>query len=71
MSREIVTDTKGNRVFFRNLQKEKVLDYVKWYYGYDNFTEYEGYVVNTETGEVVSKIEYENGMYKLIAKDAA
>ena len=71
MAKEAIFDNKGNRVFFRNLQKNKVLDYVKWYYGYDNFIEYQGYVVNTETGEVVSKIEYENGMYKLISKNAA
>lgn len=71
MSKEIVTDSKGNRVFFKNLRKEKILDYVKWYYGTDSFTEYDGYVVNTVTGEVVSKIEYENGMYKLISKNAA
>lgn len=63
-------DTKGNKIYYQNLRKEKIVEYIANYYGYDNFIEYEHYIVNQKTGEVVAKIEYENGLYNLLARNA-
>lgn len=64
-------DEKGNRIIFQNLREEKVLEFVKNYYGYENFISYEDYVVNTVTGEIVAKLKFERGMYNLLSREAS
>lgn len=66
----VSSDRHGNRIFFQNLKEEKVMDYVKNYYGYNHYVSYEGYVVNTVTGEVLAQIKYERGVYNLLSRDA-
>lgn len=63
-------DHFGNRVYYQSLKKEKIVEYIAKYYGYDDFVEYEKYIVNQKTGEVVARIEYENGLYNLLARNA-
>lgn len=63
-------DENGNRIYYRNLKKENIIEYVASRYGYDDFIEYEGWILNKKTGEIVARLEYENGLYNLLSKDA-